>query len=169
MASMRREAPARQAVLPTAPFQPEGLDTACRTGQSLDAYALRQLDYLARGIGGIERAALAIGAVPAPADFGTARSAVAAYVAGIIHRWDLRRPSLPGPGCPMEVISCVVCNLSALRCRPGRHLQSAGRSRTTFSGHNMAWTLILAHGRYRNDQGSDRYFVREDDFGGGAC
>jgi hypothetical protein len=25
---------------------------------------------------------------------------VAAYVAGIIHRWDLRRPSLPGRGCP---------------------------------------------------------------------
>jgi hypothetical protein len=34
------------------------------------------------------------------ADCGVARSPLAGYVAGIIYRWDLRRPSLPGPGCP---------------------------------------------------------------------
>ena len=31
-----------------------------------------------------------------------------AYVVGIVHRWDLRRPGLPGPGCPW-------------RCPDGRH------------------------------------------------
>src|ERR1700733_11154738 len=63
MASMHREDPARQAVLPTAPFPARGPgrscypkrttpgDTACRTGRSVNAYALRQPDYLARGIG----------------------------------------------------------------------------------------------------------------------
>jgi hypothetical protein len=63
MASMHREDPARQAVLPTAPFPARGpgrscypkrttpRDTARRTGRSVNAYALRQPDYLARGIG----------------------------------------------------------------------------------------------------------------------
>jgi hypothetical protein len=36
----------------------------------------------------------------AMADCGLAGPAVAAYLAGIVHRWDLRRPSLMGPGCP---------------------------------------------------------------------
>ncbi len=34
------------------------------------------------------------------ADCGVASPALAAYVAGIVHRWDLRRPGLLGPGCP---------------------------------------------------------------------
>src|ERR1700722_11258214 len=66
MASMHREDPARQAVLPTAPFPARGLDdrairsappwdTARRTGRSVNAYALRQPDYLARGMGDLAR------------------------------------------------------------------------------------------------------------------
>src|ERR1700722_1175057 len=33
-------------------------------------------------------------------DRGVARLRQPAYVAGIVHRWDLRRPGLPGSGCP---------------------------------------------------------------------
>ena len=42
-------------------------------------------------------------------DRGVARLRRAAYVSGIVHRWDLRRPGLPGPG-------------RSRRCPDGRHL-----------------------------------------------
>ena len=47
-------------------------------------------------------------------DRGVARLRRVAYVAGIVHRWDLRRPGLPGPGCPRRCPMAATSHSSSL-------------------------------------------------------
>jgi hypothetical protein len=111
MGSMHREDPARQAVLPAPPFPARGPGRSCYPKRTTPGTRRAELDDLwtptrfgnliiLRAESAVWCESCSRSRPRAIADRGLASPALAAYVAGIVHRWDLRRPSLPGPGCP---------------------------------------------------------------------
>jgi integrase len=75
-------------------------------------------------------------------------SSSAAYVAGIVHRWDLRRPGLPGSQLFLEVPDGRRESLNLPRSRPaGVHRFGAARARGVSGGYRgltrEAYTLDL--------------------------